>query len=62
MKLYIKLANPKMHTGRGGKGGNSCTPSKVDHKNELKRENRGPPPRFFIAVIISEQDEEIGEK
>ena len=37
-----------MHTG--GEGGTSCTPSKgfekLDHKNAIKHENRGPPPRF----------------
>jgi hypothetical protein len=34
---------------RGG-GGTSCTPSKdfekLDHKNALKHENRGHPPKF----------------
>jgi hypothetical protein len=37
-----------MHTG--GEGGTSCTPSKgfkkLEHKNAIKHENRGPPPRF----------------
>jgi hypothetical protein len=35
-----------MHTGEGGEGGTSCTPSekfeKFDHKNAVKHENRGP--------------------
>ncbi len=42
-----------MHTGGGerGEGGTSCTPSKdfekLLHRNTIKHENRGPPPRFF---------------
>jgi hypothetical protein len=40
-----------MHTGGGGRrGGISCAPSKdfekFYHKNAIKRENRGTPPRF----------------
>jgi len=36
--------------GGGGEWGISCTPSKdlekLDHKNAITHENRGPPPRF----------------
>jgi hypothetical protein len=35
---------------RGEEGNTSCTPSKdfekLDHKNAIKHENRGPPPTF----------------
>ncbi len=40
-----------MHTGGGGGGGGtSCTPlndfEKLDHKNAITHQNRGPPSRF----------------
>jgi hypothetical protein len=50
--LLTLLISIYPHRGRrgGAGGGTSCTPSKyfekLDHKNAIKHENRGPPPRF----------------
>jgi hypothetical protein len=54
----FKIIDAHRGGGRGGEeGGTSCAPSKdfekLQHKNAIKHENRGPPPIFFHNPMYS---------